>query len=358
MENIVEPKKRRGRKSKAEIERLKVEEEKKNFSSNSQIILEKNTLKKSKPKYIYSSYEETTTNEKNTTDDENIIIKLNINSNNNDKIIENELQEKQDQPYAYNQNEYDEKMLNISNFSKSILNDENETESQSGFSPDDNEYPYDNLSYSCSSGGNKYRDSPNHNQRDLKVVNLLKDFREKNKNNEWPSNTSISCYWCCSQFNNAPYGIPVSYNNGHFYVFGCFCSLECAAAYNFNEKNNIDDIWERYSLINLLNRTLGYGNTVRPAPDRLCLNIFGGYMDIDKFREHFKSNKIVAINMFPMTSLSLQLQEINECELNNEFKYIPIDNDRITNYKKSLLFKRDKPLINMKHSLENYMNFT
>ena len=120
-------------------------------------------------------------------------------------------------------------------------------------------------------------------------------------------------------------------------------------------QDNVDEMWERYNLINLLYRRLGSGKIVKPAPDRLALKMFGGYMDIDEFRDFFRSNKLVNVNFPPMSSLTQQIEEINEHELNNEFKYIPLDQDRIDKYK-AKMFKRNKPLINNKNSLESSMN--
>lgn len=191
---------------------------------------------------------------------------------------------------------------------------------------------------------------------ELKVVSLLKDFEEKNKVNEWPSNTSICCYWCCHQFNNSPFGIPVNFVHGRFDVFGCFCSLECAAAYNFKTSDHIDEMWERYNLINLLSRKVGLSNCVKPAPDRLALKMFGGHMNIDEFRRFTSSNKLVNVNFPPMTSLTQQIEEVNEHEVNNDFKYIPLDQERIDKYKAKVLFRRTRPNANSKSSLESTMN--
>ena len=55
-----------------------------------------------------------------------------------------------------------------------------------------------------------------------------------------------------------------------------------------------------------------------------------------------------------MNSLSQQIEEINEFEVNNDFRYIPIDNDRINKIKEKMI-KRSKPITN-KNSLENTMN--
>jgi hypothetical protein len=109
-----------------------------------------------------------------------------------------------------------------------------------------------------------------------KIVHLLKDFEQKNKQNEWPSNTQIACYWCCHQFNNSPFGIPVKYRDSKYHVYGCFCSLECAAAYNFASKENMDEIWEQYNLINQLSREIGHKAIIKPSPNRLALKLYGG----------------------------------------------------------------------------------
>ena len=191
------------------------------------------------------------------------------------------------------------------------------------------------------------------NTTNLKIVKLLKEFEEKNKNKEWPSNTSIACYWCCHKFDNAPIGIPISYQDNQFDVFGCFCSLNCACAFNY-DNSCYDELWERQNLLNLLSRKLDMKNIVKPAPTRLSLKLFGGYMDITEFRSFNKCNKLVNINFPPMNSLSQQIEEINEFEVNNDFRYIPIDNDRINKIKEKMI-KRSKPITN-KNSLENTMN--
>ena len=164
----------------------------------------------------------------------------------------------------------------------------------------------------------------------------MEDFEKKNEINEWPLTTSIHCYWCCHKFSNPPFGIPVLYNNEKFSVFGCFCSLECATAYNFAFNQNIDEMWERYNLLNLLYRKLKLGNIVTAAPNRLSLKIFGGYLTIDEFRNYFKSNKYININFPPMVSLTQQIEEINQHDIYDTTKYVPLNYKRIDKYKESL----------------------
>jgi hypothetical protein len=328
MEECIEPvKKRRGRKSKDPNDTIEIAQpvKKANISTDTESTTSKRGRK---PKCVYSTQDAVSSIQQGSlSDDENIIVRLNVvdtvetpNGENAD-LLEDE------HPYAYNRDDYS----NMSNSS----------------------FQHYNISGCSHEGPQSTADgTTNH----LRVVNVLKDFEEKNKVNEWPSNTSICCYWCCHRFDNAPYGIPVNFVNDNFDVFGCFCSLECAAAYNFKMNDYVDEMWERYNLLNLLFRRMNFGTVVKAAPDRLALKIFGGYMDIDEFRAFFKSNKMVNVNFPPMSSLTQQIEEVNEHEINSEFKYIPLDQERIEKYKAKIMFKRVKPLIDNKNSIESSMN--
>lgn len=268
-----------------------------------------------KPKAVYSADITSNVNTCSDAEDENIIVKLNVKDDSTETKYEDD-----EIPYAYNHGYYDKISI------------------------------YDEL---------QKQKTLNQNTEDakgtLKVIDLLKDFEEKNKNNEWPSNTTIHCYWCCSKFDNAPFGIPVNFDNDNFDVYGCFCSLECATAFNFKTNHNIDEMWERYNLINLLSHRIGYKVQVKPAPDRLSLKQFGGFMDIEQFRSYTNTNRFVNVNFPPMTSITQQLEEINEYDLKNDLKYIPIDNERIKKYKEKVFFRRNKPLIDQKNSIESTM---
>lgn len=225
-------------------------------------------------------------------------------------------------------------------------------------------------------------------QQQQRVVELLKDFEMKSRASEWPSSTSISCYWCCHTFSNPPFGIPVKYveatgaiasatcqdDCGKFYVFGCFCSLECAAAYNFDAcADSVDEKWERYNLINFLGRRLsersaadgcvggGQGTAaagrVKLAPNRLALKMFGGHMTIDEFRASASSAKIVNINFPPMATLTQQVEELNDTDVRSEYRYIPLDIERINRYKEKIVLKRSKPTTaSKKNTLDSLMN--
>ena len=279
-----------------------------------------------KPKAVYNTFDTPTDFFQSNSDDENIIMRLNVSQKDDSSIIDDvDLL-----PDAYNSNHMD-----------TFLSKPCEIEFEKQQSDFSNivDIPLVNESYDA-----------------LKVVELLKDFEEKNKNNEWPSTTSIHCYWCCHRFESAPFGIPIKYTESKFHVFGCFCSLECAAAYNFSSKESIDEIWERYNLINLLSRKIEYKNIVKPAPNRLALKMFGGHLDINEYREYCNTAKVININFPPMMSLTQQIEEINESDINNDYKYIPIDTERINKYKEKIKLKRSKPLTNFENTLDHVMN--
>ena len=284
-----------------------------------------------KPKVVYNGFENVETLQM-LSDDENVIMKLNVN---NQQMLDDQSVVDEDTfsvPDAYNVNDA------CNAFSKPV-----------------DIGTFESMDIDIDSYYNT--DVASVTQPGLKVVNLLKDFEEKNKNDEWPSNTSIVCYWCCHRFENAPFGIPVKYTNEKFHVYGCFCSLECAASYNLASKESIDEMWERYNLINLLSRRIGYSlNYIKPAPNRLALKMFGGYLSIEEFRRYTQTNKLVNINFPPMMTMTQQIEEINESDINNDYKYIPLDTDRINKYKEKIKLKRTKPLHDFKNTLDHAMN--
>ena len=206
-----------------------------------------------------------------------------------------------------------------------------------------------------------------------KVVRLLAEFEEKSKNGDWPLSTSVHCYWCCHRFDTTPLGLPIKYVGGRFHVVGCFCSLECAAAYNFSAaKESVDECLNRYSMINALSVRLGHARVVRPAPDRLALAIFGGHMGIDEFRVHGGGSgglscsavgssppnhpqRQVVVNCPPMQSVTQQVEEVSDADLSSEYRYIPIDTERVNRYQEKVRLMRTKPLVNFKNTLDHSM---
>lgn len=195
-----------------------------------------------------------------------------------------------------------------------------------------------------------------------RIVRLLSDFQEKSKVGEWPSSTQVHCYWCCHGFSTPPLGLPIRYLNGRFHVIGCFCSLECASAYNFDHmgRDSVDDCLMRHSLLNALSIKLGLAPVVRQAPDRLALQIFGGHMGIHEFRSHGASiggsTSRLIVNTPPMHCVTQHIEEISDHDLQSEYRYVPLDTDRISRYQEKVRLSRTKPLSNFKNTLDHTMN--
>lgn len=158
---------------------------------------------------------------------------------------------------------------------------------------------------------------------------LLKDMI---MNDEWCNHTNYWCYWDCHPFDNQPFGIPIKYNNGKFHVFGCFCSLECAVAYNFYANENMDNVWENFNLLNMMSNMMSYKLTLNPSISRKCLNVFGGPLTIQQFREKSIKNNKFNILTYPMVSIVEHVEEINESssydtKING---FIPLDRSRVS----------------------------
>ena len=190
------------------------------------------------------------------------------------------------------------------------------------------------------------------------MVNLLSEFYEKSKVKEWPLSTSVCCHWCCHPFDTTPIGLPVRYSNGVFHVIRCFCSLNCAMAFNLSSpRGSIDEKLICCSMINDLASRLGYGNIqVQPAPDKFALRAFGGNMSIEEFREYSVNESThLIINNPPMQSQKEQLEEVNNSDLMSEYRYIPIDKERVNKYQNKMRLMRTKPLVDFTNTLDHSM---
>jgi hypothetical protein len=146
--------------------------------------------------------------------------------------------------------------------------------------------------------------------------------------------TNILCWWCCHEFDNIPFGLPEKYHDGIYYVMGCFCSLNCALAYNLDL--NDDKVWERTALIyDIKNNIFKDDITINPSSSRYILIKFGGNTTIENYRKNnIFLDKKYKIMIPPTISLKIQVEE---------------QKDKNNNYK----LKRNKPLTNNKLNIIN-----
>ena len=173
---------------------------------------------------------------------------------------------------------------------------------------------------------------------------LFIEFSNSNKTKKWPSKTNIDCMWDCHPFVTEPFGIPIKKFNHILYMFGNFCSPECAAAYNFSMDD--ENIWERYSL---LNEIYSQCNPINIASTKLLLSKFGGIYSIKEYRFKNINNQII-LNLMPIISYIPQIEEVSY----NYNTKTNTNNLQLNNNSYNL--KREKCILNNKNTLKNIMN--
>ena len=161
--------------------------------------------------------------------------------------------------------------------------------------------------------------------------------------NKYEEQTDIACWWCCHNFNNIPLGIPEYINKNEYNLSGCFCSFNCMMAYNID----INDykIWDRQSNIYQMKNKIDPENkiSIHPAPPRQTLNMFGGPLDINKFRESFFIvSKEFRCFFPPMISIIGIIEEDNKNQNNiNNYNY----------HQNQTMLRRNKPFANKTNKL-------
>lgn len=166
-----------------------------------------------------------------------------------------------------------------------------------------------------------------------------------------PKKTNICCWWCTHTFDCLPSFIPDKYHNGKFYVFGCFCSFNCAGAYNLSLQDN--RIWERYSLMKQMYYMINKNNIssisdieINVAGPKELLEKYGGPMTIEEYR---KNSKILGREyhklMPPFLPINVGFEESTNTKANS--KTVNINSILNPNIKDNIVVKRNKPLSNV-----------
>jgi hypothetical protein len=116
--------------------------------------------------------------------------------------------------------------------------------------------------------------------------------------------TNIVCWWCTEPFATIPCFLPQSCNNNTYYVFGCFCSYNCAHTYNLNLNDQMTS--NRTRLLYSFCRALYNKDDIKliTAPRREILTKFGGSLSIEQFRDEFIiSNSLFSITIPPIVNI-------------------------------------------------------
>jgi len=188
---------------------------------------------------------------------------------------------------------------------------------------------------------------------DLKLFDL-------HNNQLIPKKTNICCWWCTYQFDTLPTYLPEKYCREQFYVSGCFCSFNCAGAYNLSLNDN--KIWERYSLLKQLYYIINkdkinsiIGIEINIAGPKELLEKYGGTMKIDDYR---KNSKILGREYHklipPFIPSTLVYEETTNSKINGKNVNI---NNIISMHSKSdnIIIKRKTSTNMISEHIDNYI---
>ena len=136
------------------------------------------------------------------------------------------------------------------------------------------------------------------------------------------SDKRSDCHWCTYSFDNPPVYIPRNEHNGTYYVYGCFCSPECACAYLQTEGIDSSAKFERLHFLNhLYGKIYDYKKNIKPAPNPYyTLNKYYGTLSIQEYRRLLKSDRVLLVIDRPLSRVLPCLHEDNNhdiCTLSN-----------------------------------------
>jgi hypothetical protein len=204
----------------------------------------------------------------------------------------------------------------------------------------------------------------------LKKVKILKMMQADDAKKEWDSSSEHSCFYCTEQFQTMPIGIPIRHIRGKYYCRDNFCSFNCAAAYIFSGFDTRYHFkkWEYYSLLCLLAKEINEkinienGNNmkkiiyVKLAENRNLLKKFGGPMTIEEFRTQFYFLDKKYSMLYPPVSCMYPQTEVAHYVSVHRQKAMLLNNENRFQELNDLRLKRDKPLLQKKNTLEEYMS--
>ena len=147
-----------------------------------------------------------------------------------------------------------------------------------------------------------------------------------------------ACFWCTCEFDNPSVYIPKHFIKETYHVYGCFCSPECATAYLMDENIDSSVKFERYHLLNhIYCKIYDYKKNIKPAPNPYyVLDKYYGNLSIQEYRSLLKNERLFLVVDKPLTRILPELHEDNDDFIINN-KIIPSNSYQI---KKKLVKKQ------------------
>lgn len=190
-----------------------------------------------------------------------------------------------------------------------------------------------------------------------KVVHLMSET----SGDIWPTSSPYACWYDGHKFTGPPVGIPERYEDDKFYLYGNFCSYECAMCYlcpltSADQSRivteldivNSDVLSERRQLLEMLCSLVSGCNDLSPikrAPPFIILKKFGGNMTIEEYHASFRTNQSYTVFRPPLVPVYYQIEI---CTSRRKTDFVPLDNKKVTKAYKTMYDKRNDNLKNTK----------
>ena len=187
---------------------------------------------------------------------------------------------------------------------------------------------------------------------------LLVQFQNSEEVKTLPERVDAACFWCCHSFDWRPVVLPVRDQGEFIQVQGNFCCPECAMSHLFDARQ---DTYARWEQLSLLNRIYGHavGGTIRPAPPKQILKLFGGPMPIEEYRDLIRKGKLrVDVHLPPMVSLlaTMDTKPIDFYDVSLTKSVMETVGERLAKAEEVLKLRRTKPLKAWESTLDACIN--
>jgi len=148
-------------------------------------------------------------------------------------------------------------------------------------------------------------------------------------------NKKSACFWDTCEFDNPPVYIPKHFMNDTYQVYGCFCSPECAVAHLMEENIDSSIKFERYQLMNhIYSKVYNYTKNIKPSPNPYyMLEKYLGNLNIQEFRSLLRNERLFLVVDKPLTRIMPELHEDNDDFIINN-KIIPTNNIKLRKMQK------------------------
>jgi hypothetical protein len=188
---------------------------------------------------------------------------------------------------------------------------------------------------------------------------FLVQFKDSTETKQIPLTSDAACFWCCHTFMNRPVVLPIRDTCEYIQVTGNFCSPECATSYLFDMRQDYHTRWEQLSLLYRIYGEACNGK-INPAPPRNALQLFGGLLSIQEYRNLIQSHKVrVDIHLPPMVSIlaTMDTKPIDFYDASLTKNVTETVKERLQKAEDVLRLRRTKPLKAWESTLDACLNF-